>query len=65
MSVMMVKELQLIKEFRDLNLAVEVWPKSLYLGMLKITNKFLVQVEESQQGDQLLQDMIMQKEEGN
>jgi len=43
MFVMMVKELQLIEDFKDLNLAMEVRPKSLSLGTLKITNEFLVQ----------------------
>lgn len=46
-SVMMVKELQLIDKFRDLNLVVEVRPKSLYLGTLKITNDFLVRFQEA------------------
>ena len=64
MSIMMVKELQLIEEFRDVNFSVEVWSKSLYLGMLKITNDFLVKVQEAQQGDQFLQEMMRRKKEG-
>ncbi|XP_027348026.1 uncharacterized protein LOC113859453 [Abrus precatorius] len=37
----MVKELELIKKFRDMNLAVEVRPQSLYLGTLIINTDFL------------------------
>jgi len=44
-SAMMMKELELIERFRDLNLAMEVKPKSLNLGTLKIINDFLQQVQ--------------------
>ena len=42
-SYMMIKEMELIEAFRDMNLAVEFWPTSLYLGMMTITNEFLEQ----------------------
>jgi len=61
---MMVKEWELLEQFRNLNIAIEVRPKSLYLGTLKIHNDFLRQIKEAQQTDKYLQDMIKQKEEG-
>ena len=36
MSAMMVKELELIEEFRDLSLVCKMTPRSVKLGMLKI-----------------------------
>ena len=36
MSAMMVKELELIEQFRDMSLVCEVTPQSVRLGMLKI-----------------------------
>lgn len=37
----MVRELDLIEEFRDLSLVCEVTPRSVCLGMLKFTNNIL------------------------
>ena len=42
MSVMMVKELELIEHFRDMSLVCKVTPLSVMLGMLKINNDFLI-----------------------
>jgi len=53
-SAMVMKELELIERFRDLNLAMEVKPKSLNLGTLKITNDFLQQVRVAQTDDEFL-----------
>ena len=58
LASMMIKELELVESFRDMNLAVEVKPKSLYLGTLKITNDFLHQVREAQEQDEFLQQRI-------
>lgn len=55
-SMMIVKELELIELFRDLNLVVELRPVSLYLGMLKISSGFLEQVKEAQERDPWLQE---------
>lgn len=63
-ATMMVKEQELIESFRDLNLAVEFRPKSLYLGTLKISNNFLEQVREAQQKDQTLLDKMTLSEKG-
>ena len=40
-ATMMSLEQRLIEEFRDLNLAIEVRPKSLFVGALQITNEFV------------------------
>ncbi|XP_058753064.1 uncharacterized protein LOC131626243 [Vicia villosa] len=40
MSAMMVKELELIEQFRDMSLVCEVTPKGVRLCMLKINNNF-------------------------
>jgi hypothetical protein len=47
----MIKELELIEKFRDLNLAMESTSKSFKLGMLKISNDFMEQIREAPQGD--------------
>ena len=57
-SAMMVKELELIEAFRDLNLVVEVRPRSLFLGVLKINNEFLDRVKENQREDSFLQNKM-------
>ena len=53
-SAMMIKELELIEKFRDLNLAMESTSKSFKLGMLKISNDFMEQIREAPQGDEYL-----------
>ena len=47
MSAMMVKELELIEEFRDLSLVCKMTPRSVKLGMLKIDNDFLGSIREA------------------
>ena len=47
-SAMMVKELELIEQFRDLSLVCEVTPHTVMLGMLKINNEFLDSIKEAQ-----------------
>ena len=41
MSALMVKELELIEQFLDLSLVCELTPKSVKLGMLKLTSNIL------------------------
>ena len=41
MSAMMVIELDLIKQFRDLSLVCDMTPRNMCLGMLKLTNIIL------------------------
>ena len=47
MSAMMVRELELIEQFRDMSLVCEVTPQSVMLGMLKINNDFLYKIKEA------------------
>lgn len=46
MSAMMVRELEMIENFRDLSLVCEVNSNSAKLGMLKLTNGFLEEIKE-------------------
>ncbi|MCI44549.1 hypothetical protein A2U01_0065788 [Trifolium medium] len=59
MSSLMVKELDLIEEFRDLSLVCEVTPRSVRLGMLKLTNPFLEEVKECQKRDHKLMEKLV------
>jgi len=63
-SMMMVKELDLIESFRDLNLAVKLRPNSICLGMLKISSEFLEEIKRAQERDQSLQENLIAKVEG-
>lgn len=58
MSSLMVKELELIEQFRDLSLVCEVSPQSVSLGMLKINNDFLHSIREAQKLDVKLVDLM-------
>ncbi|KAK2452132.1 hypothetical protein QL285_011125 [Trifolium repens] len=51
MSSLMMRELDLIEGFRDLSLVCETTPRSVKLGMLKLTNDFLDEVKNGQKGD--------------
>ncbi|MCI43033.1 hypothetical protein A2U01_0064270, partial [Trifolium medium] len=64
MSSLMTKELDLIEEFRDLSLVCEVTPKSVRLGMLKLTNPFLEEVKECQKRDRKLIEKLALINEG-
>lgn len=59
MSALMVKELELIEQFRDLSLVCEVTPKSVKLGMLKINNDFMKEIKEAQKNDVKVVDLIV------
>ena len=59
MSVMMVKELELIEQFLDLSLVYEVTPHSVMLGMLKINNEVLNSITKAQKLDVKLVDVMM------
>ncbi|XP_058784519.1 uncharacterized protein LOC131659328 [Vicia villosa] len=56
---MMVKVLELVKQFRDMSLVCEVTPKSVRLGMLKINNDFLDSIKEAQKLDVKLVDSMV------
>ncbi|MCI32167.1 polynucleotidyl transferase ribonuclease H fold, partial [Trifolium medium] len=59
MSAMMVKELELIEQFRDMNLVCEVKPRSVMLGMLTINSDFLDDIKEAQKLDVKLVDLMV------
>lgn len=59
MSALMVKELELIEQFRDVSLVCEVTPKSAKLGMLKINNDFMDCIRVSQKVDVKLVDLMV------
>ncbi|WJX40142.1 hypothetical protein P8452_27648 [Trifolium repens] len=64
MSSLMVKELELIEEFRNLSLVCGMTPKSVKLGMLKLTNPFLESIEEHQKKDVKLMEKFTLVKEG-
>jgi len=47
MSAMMVKEFELLEQFRDLSLVCERSPQSVKLGMLRINSDFLNSIREA------------------
>ena len=51
MSVLMAEEWELLEQFRDLSLVCELTPESVNLGMLKVTNEFLLTVSKRQKTD--------------
>ncbi|KAI5437984.1 hypothetical protein KIW84_023930 [Lathyrus oleraceus] len=58
MSMLMVKELDLIEQFRDLSLVCESTHNSVKLGMLKLTSGILDEIKEGQKSDVLLVDKL-------
>jgi hypothetical protein len=48
MSTHMVKEMELINQFRDISLVCQVTPDIVKLGMLKLTSQMLVEIKEGQ-----------------
>lgn len=46
MSALMVREMDLIEQFIDLKLVWEITPRSVKLGMLKLTNNVLEEIKE-------------------
>ena len=59
MSAMMVKELELIEQFRDMSFVCEVKLQSVMLGMLNINNEFLDSIRETQKLDVKLVDSMV------
>ena len=58
MSMMMVRELDLIEQFRDLSLICESTPKCVRLGMLKLTSGILEEIRIGQKSDVNLVDKL-------
>jgi len=59
MSAMMVNELELLEQFRDLSLVCELSPKSVKLGMLKIDSEFFISIKEAQKVDVKFVDLMV------
>jgi len=59
MSSLMVKELELIEQFRDLSLVCELTPESVKLGMLKLTSNILEEIKVGQKKDLELVDRVV------
>jgi hypothetical protein len=55
---MMVKELELIEQFRDLSLVSELMPGGVRLGMLKLTSNIFVEIKNGQKDDLELMDRV-------
>ena len=66
MSAMMIKESELIEQFRDTSVVCEVTPQSVMLGMLNINNEFLDSIREAQKLDvKLVDSMVRINQSGN
>jgi len=55
----MVKELELLEQFRDLSLVCEMSSQSVKLEMLKIDSEFLNSIKEAQKVDVKLVDLMI------
>ncbi|KAI5431677.1 hypothetical protein KIW84_035730 [Lathyrus oleraceus] len=64
MSMLMVKELDLIEQFRDLSLVCESTHNSVKLGMLKLTSGILDEIREGQKSDVFLVDKLTRVNQG-
>lgn len=51
MSTLMVREMDLIEQFEDLSLMCKMTPRSVKLGMLKLTSSILEDIKEGQKLD--------------
>jgi len=58
MFAMMMKELELIKKLRDMNLGRHTGAGHIRCSMLKVTNEFLEEVQVEQGKDQELQQIV-------
>jgi len=64
MSVMIVKELELVEQFRDLSLGCELTPGSVKLGMLKLSSNILEEIKSGQKEDLELVDRVVLVNQG-
>nr|KYP54981.1 hypothetical protein KK1_001182 [Cajanus cajan] len=58
MSSMMVRELELVEEFRDLNLCVELAQDHISCGMITITSELMDEIREAQELDPFLVNQV-------
>jgi len=64
MLALMVTELELIEQFRDLSLVCELTPESVKLGMLKLTSNILEEIKKGQKEDLGLVDRVVLVNQG-
>lgn len=64
MSALMVKELELIEQFRDLSLVSELTPDGVRLGMLQLTSNIFEEIKNGQKEDLELVDRIVLVNQG-
>jgi len=64
MSALMVKELELIEQYRDLSLVCELTLESVKLGMLKLTSNILEEIKKGQKEDLELVDHVVLVNQG-
>jgi hypothetical protein len=64
MSALMVTELELIEQFRDLSLVSELTPEGVRLGMLKLTSNILEDIKNGQKEDLELVDHVVLVNQG-
>ena len=58
MSMMMVRELEMIEQFRDMSMVCEETSYGVKLGMLKLTSGILDEIREGQKSDSSLVDQL-------
>ena len=46
---MMIKEIELVESFQDLNLGISITPRSIQLCQIKVTSDFKEQIQQAQQ----------------
>lgn len=63
MSAMMVREFELLEQFRDMSLVCEWTPQSVKLGMLKIDSEFLKSIKEAQRDDVKFVDLLVARDQ--
>nr|KYP33904.1 Retrovirus-related Pol polyprotein from transposon 17.6 [Cajanus cajan] len=63
-SSLMIKELHMIEEFRDMSLVCELTPKSIRLGALRVTNSLIDEIREGQKVDPFLLSQVGRLNQG-
>ncbi|RHN78856.1 putative nucleotidyltransferase, Ribonuclease H [Medicago truncatula] len=63
MSAIMVREFELLEQFRDMSLVCEWSPQSVKLGMLKIHSEFLKSIKEAQKVDVKFVDLLVARDQ--
>ena len=64
MSMLMVRELELLEQFRDMSLVYEETSSGVKLGMLKLTSGILDEIREGQKSNLVLEDKLTLTNQG-